>query len=127
MMDYRITSSRLRTIEDIKREQRLVNERIERQRCLLSYDREQIEEVLSPDYWMAVLSAKAAGIVENFTGRLASGVRGSALGTGLLSNLIGRLIRGIFRRKQPDREYLFVLEDDFDEPDYNGSDKKRTR
>ncbi len=115
-MDYRITSDRLRTIKDVKREQRLMDERLGRQRCLLCYDREQIAEVLEPQYWINILSAKASGIVEGFTGRLASRLRGSALGTGWLSGAIGRLSGWLFRRRQPAAEY-FVVEEDFDGPD----------
>ena len=116
MMDCRITSDRLRTIEDVYREQWLVGEQIERQRCLLSYDREQIEEVLSPDYWVDILSMKAAGVIESTAAHIASRVRGTALGAGWISGWVDRLTRRLFRRRSPEQEYIYIIEED----DYEG-------
>ncbi len=75
-MRGRITSDRLRTMKDLLREQEWIQERIERQRQLLSRDRERVEEVLSPDYWLRMLAMRAAGIVENVTERLVGRLRG---------------------------------------------------
>lgn len=114
-MSHRITSDRLRTIEDVRRERWRVEEELERQRCLLRYDRELIEEVLSPDYWAEILSAKAAGVVEGITGRLAARLRGGALGAGVLSRIVNRLTRRLFNRPS-EGEYYYIIEEEFDEP-----------
>lgn len=128
-MANRIAYDRLRTIEDVYRERLRIRVDIERRKHMLEKDMERVEEVFSPDYWLDIISVKAAEVVEGVTSRFASRIRGFSSGFGLLSGLVGKLTR---RFRAPARDYGYdrpvgrgyrPVEYSYEEEDYYDPDE----
>jgi hypothetical protein len=104
---------RLQTIEDVRRERIRVDYDLRHQEHLLERDRKWVAEVCSPQYWVAILSQKAAVLVEQASGTIASRIRRVISGWGIIDRLFSSFTGQSARRE----EEIFVEEDFYFVPD----------
>ena len=115
-MGKRVDFERLRTMEDVLRERMRIRYDIKQREHMLKNDMERVGEVFTPDYWMAILSRKAAEMVEQVTANVAGKIRGIASGWGLLDSLLAKLGSRFGKPARQGTEY-FVEEDFYYDPD----------
>lgn len=104
----RVEFHKLLTLADVQRERSRVSRAINRRAEWLEEDYARVSEVLSPDYWGAILTDKVTG--------LASGWLGS--GFGLAGSWLGRAARPSGARRSrrryddEDEELILIVERD---------------
>jgi len=127
-MGKRVDFERLKTIDDVHKERLRVRYDIQHCEHLLKNDMERVGEVFTPDYWMAIISRKAAEVVQEVSEKVASKIRGFASGWGIVDSLLSRF--GIFggsscNRRNPEyyaeEEDYYYIPDDDEEEYFNGN------
>jgi hypothetical protein len=108
-------------MEDVRREQLRLNYALRHSEHLLERDRKRVGEVLTPDYWAAVLVRKAADLIETATGAIASRIRRSVSGWSIVDSLL-RNPGWLGRLFCPG----YTVEEDFDSaPDSDSADDEQ--
>jgi len=121
-MAKRVEFERLRTMEDVHRERLRVRKDIQHYEHLLEKDAKNVGELLSPDYWLSILSAKIAGIIEEKTSRIASRLRGFASGMGIVDKILGGFGKRFFGAGSSRRRPVYVEEDIYYDPEMDELD-----
>jgi hypothetical protein len=103
----RVEFHKLVTLADVQRERQRVGRALARRKEWLEEDYERISEVLSVDYWGAILSDKISGIAAGWLGS----------GFGLAGSLLNRAARPSAnrrrrRREEEDEELILIVEQD---------------
>ena len=105
-MGKRIDFEQLKTMKDVRRERTRVRRDIAHQTDLLQRDMNRFGELFTMDYWMEILSQKAAELVQEVTGKIASRIRGIASGWGLLDGLLSGLTSRFGRTAEIGRAHV---------------------
>lgn len=111
-MAKRVDFERLRTMDDVHREQLRVRYDIKHCEHTLRRDTERVSELFTANYWLSILSVKASELVSEVTGRIAGRIRGIASGFGFVESLLA----GLGRRNKPSRQP--ECECDYEEDDF---------
>jgi hypothetical protein len=102
----RVEFHKLITLADVQKERHRVGRALARRQEWLEEDYERITEVLSVDYWRAILSDKISGIAAGWLGS-GFGLAGSLLNRAAHSSGKGHRRR---RREEEEEELILIVE-----------------
>lgn len=124
-MGKRIDFEQLKSMKDVRRERVRVRRDIELQEVLLKRDMDRFGEIFTVDYWMDILSRKAAELIQQATANVASRIRGIASGWHFVENLLSGVMDRFGRSRRVEEERyaeehsLYDLDDeDFIDEDF---------